>query len=53
MGLKLQILEGSKKIPVKFIKYEDLTKKTYSIVLEIIELIYKITNNTKKINKNK
>ena len=42
-----------KKIPVKFIKYEDLTKKTYSIVLEIIEFIYKITNNTNKINKNK
>ena len=42
-----------KKIPIKFIKYEDLTKQTYSIVFEIIEFIYKITNNNNKINKNK
>ena len=42
-----------KKIPIKFIKYEDLTKQTYSVVLEIIEFIYKITNNYNKIDKNK
>ena len=42
-----------KKIPIKFIKYEDLTKQTYSVFLEIIEFIYKITNNYNKIDKNK
>ena len=40
-----------KKIPIKFIKYEDLLKKTYIIFLEIIEFINKITNNSKKIDK--
>ena len=42
-----------KKIPVKFIKYEDLNKNTYSVVFEIIEFIYKLTNNSNKIDKNK
>ena len=41
------------KIPIKFIKYEDLTEQTYSVVLDIIEFIYKITNNSNKIDKNK
>jgi hypothetical protein len=40
-----------KKIPVKFIKYEDLLNKTYVIVLEIIKFINKITNNPEKIDK--
>ena len=40
-----------KKIPIKFIKYEDLLDKTYFIFLEIIEFINKITNNSKKIDK--
>jgi hypothetical protein len=40
-----------KKIPIKFIKYEDLLDKTYIIFLEIIEFINKITNNSKKIDK--
>ena len=41
------------KIPIKFIKYEDLTEQTYSVVLDIIKFIYKITNNSNKIDKNK
>ena len=40
-----------KRIPVKFIKYEDLTEKTYSVFLDIIQFIYKITNNSTKIDK--
>ena len=40
-----------KKIPIKFIKYEDLLDKTYIVFLEIIEFINKITNNSKKIDK--
>tara|TARA_B100000989_G_C19455552_1_gene433845 strand:- start:115 stop:969 length:855 start_codon:yes stop_codon:yes gene_type:complete len=39
------------KIPIKFIKYEDLSNKTYSMFLEIIEFIYKITNNPDQVNK--
>ena len=42
-----------KKIPIKFIKYEDLLDKTYIIFLEIIEFINKLTNNSDKIDKNK
>ena len=40
-----------KRIPVKFIKYEDLTEQTYSVFLEIIQFIYKITKNPNKIDK--
>ena len=40
-----------KKIPIKFIKYEDLLDKSYIVFLEIIEFINKITNNSKKIDK--
>ncbi len=40
-----------KKIPIKFIKYEDLSKNTYSIFLEIIEFIYKISNNMVTVDK--
>ena len=40
-----------KKIPIKFIKYEDLSNKTYSIFLEIIEFIYKISNNPATVDK--
>ena len=39
------------KIPIKLIKYEDLSNKTYSIFLEIIEFIYKITNSSAQVNK--
>ncbi len=41
------------KIPIKFIKYEDLAEQTYSVVLDIIEFIYKLSNNSNKIDKNK
>ena len=42
-----------KKIPIKFIKYEDLLDKTYAIFFEIVEFINKSSNNTDKIDKNK
>jgi len=42
-----------KRIPIKFIKYEDLTEQTYTVFLEIIKFIYKITNNSSRIDKNK
>ena len=42
-----------KKLPVKFIKYEDLTNKTHLVFSEIIQFIYKITNNAGKIDKPK
>lgn len=42
-----------RKIPIKFIKYEDLLNKTYTVFLEIIEFINKITNNSEKIDKEK
>ena len=45
--------KNQKKIPVKFIKYEDLEKKTFSVFFEIIEFINKITNNSKVIDKKK
>jgi hypothetical protein len=40
-----------KKIPIKFIKYEDLLDKTYIVFFEIIDFINKITNNSNKIDK--
>ena len=40
-----------KKIPIKFIKYEDLSNKTYSIFSEIIEFIYKISNKPATVDK--
>ena len=42
-----------KKIPVKFIKYEDLLNSTYAVFLDIINFISKITNNSQSINKDK
>ena len=42
-----------KKIPIKFIKYEDLLDQTYAVFLDIIEFINKTTNNPEKINKKK
>ncbi len=42
-----------KKVPIKFIKYEDLLNQTYTVFLDIIEFINKITNNSEKINKDK
>tara|TARA_B100001996_G_scaffold264257_1_gene206162 strand:- start:1935 stop:2792 length:858 start_codon:yes stop_codon:yes gene_type:complete len=42
-----------KKIPIKFIKYEDLQNQTYYVFKEVIKFINKITNNKEKINKDK
>ena len=42
-----------KKIPIKFIRYEDLTNQTYAVFLELIEFIYKVTNNSEIIDKTK
>ena len=42
-----------KKIPIKFIKYENLLNETYLVFLEIIKFINQITKNTKKIDKEK
>ena len=39
-----------KKIPIKFIKYEDLLNQTYFVFKEIIEFINKIANNKEKVN---
>tara|TARA_B110000003_G_scaffold135630_1_gene137548 strand:- start:586 stop:936 length:351 start_codon:yes stop_codon:yes gene_type:complete len=39
-----------KKIPIKFIKYEDLQNQTYIVFKEIIKFINEITNNKEKIN---
>jgi len=38
------------KIPIKFIRYEDLLEKTYLVFKEIIEFINKTTNNNQKID---
>ena len=42
-----------KKIPIKFIKYEDMIDQTYTIFLEVIKFINEMTNNNEKINKTK
>jgi hypothetical protein len=42
-----------KKIPIKFIKYEDLQDKTYFIFVEVIKFINNITNIKEKINTDK
>ena len=41
------------KVPIKFIRYEDLVNKTHIVFLELIEFIYKITKNYKSIDKTK
>ena len=40
-----------KKIPIKFIIYEDLLNQTYYVFLEVIKFINKLTNNSEKIDK--
>tara|TARA_B100001109_G_scaffold163042_1_gene132750 strand:+ start:12 stop:869 length:858 start_codon:yes stop_codon:yes gene_type:complete len=39
-----------KKVPLKFIKYEDLLKETFVVSKEIIKFINDVTNNKEKIN---
>ena len=42
-----------KKVPTKFIRYEDLSEKTFSLFKEIIQFINQITNNNEKIDLSK
>ena len=42
-----------KKVPTKFIRYEDLSEKTFSFFKKIIQFINKITNNNEKIDLSK
>ena len=42
-----------KKIPIKFIKYEDLQNQTYYVFKEVIKFINEITNNKEKVNTDK
>ena len=42
-----------KKIPIKIIKYEDLLNYTYVVFTDIIKFIYKTTNNSKRLDKEK
>ena len=39
-----------KKIPIKFIKYEDLLRETFIVSKEIIKFINDVTDNKEKIN---
>ena len=39
-----------KKVPTKFIRYEDLLEKTFAVSKEILEFINKTTDNKTKIN---
>ena len=41
------------KIPIKFIKYEDLQNQTYYVFKEIINFINEITNNKEKVDTHK
>jgi len=45
--------QSQKEFPLKLIKYEDLMNETYSVFIEIVEFINKVTNNFEKINKSK
>jgi hypothetical protein len=42
-----------KKIPIKFIKYENLQNQTYDVFKEVIKFINEISNNKEKVNKDK
>ncbi len=42
-----------KKIPIKFIKYEDLQNQTYAVFKEVIKFINEVTNNNEKLNMDK
>jgi len=51
--LNYQSWKLQKKIPLKFIKYEDLVNQTYSVASEIVEFINKIVMSPNKIIKDK
>ena len=40
-----------KKIPLKLVRYEDLLNETYTVFMDILKFVNKITNNAEKINK--
>ncbi len=40
-----------KKIPLKLIRYEDLLNETYTVFMDILKFVNKITSNSEKINK--
>ncbi len=42
-----------KKVPIKFIRYEDLSEKTFSLFKEIIQFINKTTHNNEEIDLSK
>ena len=42
-----------KKVPTKFIRYEDLSERTFFLLKEIIQFINKVTNNNEKIDLSK
>jgi len=42
-----------KKIPIKFIKYEDLLNKTFSVFVDVIKFINEICRNEEKLDKDK
>ena len=42
-----------KKIPLKFIRYEDLLNQTYAVFVDILKFINTVTNNSETINKSK
>ena len=48
-----QSWKNNKLIPVKFLRYEDLLKETFSVFKEIIEFIDKLTNNKKGFSREK
>tara|TARA_Y100000748_G_scaffold243919_1_gene208175 strand:- start:209 stop:1066 length:858 start_codon:yes stop_codon:yes gene_type:complete len=52
-NIHYQSWKMQKKIPIKFIKYEDLQNQTYYVFKEVIKFINEITNNKEKVNKDK
>ena len=52
-NINYQSWKIQKKIPIKFIKYEDLQNQTYYVFKEVIKFINETTNNQEKINKDK
>ena len=52
-NIHYQSWKMQKKIPIKFIKYEDLQNQTYYVFNEVIKFINETTNNKEKINKDK
>jgi hypothetical protein len=52
-SINYQSWNVQKKIPIKFIKYEDLQNKTYYVFKEVIKFINETTNNKEKVNTDK